>query len=53
MRTRKKSKKRITRARARIMENNLMTRFIREIEREEPLDISLKSMLAYQTVTTR
>lgn len=53
MKTRKRSKKRISRARARIMENNLMKRFIREIEREEPLDVSLKTMLAYQVVTTR
>ncbi len=37
-----------------IRHNNLMNRFIREIEREEPLEIeSLQTMLVYQPVIVR
>ncbi|MDX8341082.1 hypothetical protein SLH46_17925 [Draconibacterium sp. IB214405] len=37
-----------------IKRNNLMTRFIREIEREEPLEQeSLQTMLVYQPIRVR
>ncbi len=37
-----------------IKRNNLMNRFIREIEREEPLEFeSLQTMLVYQPVRVR
>lgn len=37
-----------------VRQNNLMKRYIREIEREEPLDIQiLEMLLAYQTIQIR
>ncbi|WP_297097328.1 hypothetical protein [uncultured Draconibacterium sp.] len=37
-----------------IKRNNLMTRFIREIEREEPLEFdTMQTMLVYQPVRVR
>lgn len=40
--------------REKILKNNIMQRFIREIEREAPLDnYTLQTMLAYQPQTVR
>ena len=51
MKTTKDRRKRTTRFKDKIMQNNLMQRFIREIEREEPLDIqTLETMLVFQPV---
>jgi hypothetical protein len=50
----KTRKKRITELRERIIKNNMMQRFIREIEREEYLEEHIvQSMMAYQLQVIR
>lgn len=52
--TKRQKEKRIAAAKAAIMQNNIMNRFIREIEREDPLDNdTLKSVFALQLQTAR
>jgi ribosomal protein L10 len=42
-------RQRISETKLSILKNNLMNRFIREIEREEPLEMDVRNtMLAYQ-----
>ena len=54
MKKMKLRKKRNTEFKENIMRNNLMQRFIREIEREDALDKRiLQTMLAYQPVSVR
>lgn len=49
--TMKRKRKKRDVLKATVLKNNLMNRFIREIEREEPLDSdTLKTMLALQPV---
>jgi hypothetical protein len=54
MKTIKQRKKRNTEFKENIVRNNLMKRFIREIEREDPIDNHiLETILAYQPVRVR
>ncbi|WP_321372057.1 hypothetical protein [uncultured Draconibacterium sp.] len=54
MKTRRRKRKNRKEFKLNIRQNNLMNRFIREIEREEPLEFeSLQTMLVYQPVIVR
>ena len=49
-----RKRRKVAEIRSAVRKNNLMKRFIYEIEREEPLDdISLRTMLAYQPINVR
>ena len=50
----KRKRRKVAEIRAAVMQNNLMKRFIYEIEREEPLDdLSLHTILAYEPIRVR
>nr|WP_321355395.1 hypothetical protein [uncultured Draconibacterium sp.] len=54
MKTRRRKKRNHKEFKLNIRRNNLMNRFIREIEREEPLEFeSLQTMLVYRPVIVR
>ncbi len=55
MNTTKRNKKRgAKKIKARILQTNLMRRFIRELEREEPLDLqNLHTILAFDPIPAR
>lgn len=54
MKTRKRKRRNRKEFKLNIRYNNLMNRFIREIEREEPLEFdTMQTMLVYQPVRVR